>query len=78
MSEFDEGRSYAFVTQMPGATLTVRRTIVRAGPPLVFRHEVSFDGPLAGFWADRFGPSFRTALPPTMERLATLAEGGAE
>lgn len=76
VTEYDEGRSYAFATRLPLARLVVRRLFVGTAPTR-FRHEVSFEGFLAGFWAAQFGPRFRAELPPTMEALAALAEGEA-
>lgn len=73
VTEFDDGNSYAFVTRMPFARLIVRRNLV-SREPTIFQHEVSFEGALAGFWASRFGPQFREALPSTMEALSALAE----
>lgn len=73
VTEFVDGRSYAFETQLPFATLTVRRSLLSASPT-VFRHEVSFEGALAWFWSGQLGPQFRAALPPTMDALAMLAE----
>jgi hypothetical protein len=72
VSAYEEGISYAFATALPLARLIVRRTIVGTNPTR-FTHEVSFEGLLAGFWAGRFGPGFRQALPPTMAALAALA-----
>ena len=71
--EYVEGQSYAFETRLPFARLTVRRSFVSLNPTTL-QHEVSFEGALAGFWASRFGPGFRAALPPTMTSLADLAE----
>lgn len=73
VTEWTEGKSYAFKTSLPLASLTVRRTLMETSP-VRFRHEVSFDGLLAGFWANQFGPQFRAALPPTMREIARLAE----
>ena len=73
VTQYDAGKMYAFSTKLPFATLNVRRTIIGIAP-VVFRHDVSFTGPLAGFWASRFGPAFRTALPPTMAKLKALGE----
>jgi uncharacterized protein YndB with AHSA1/START domain len=70
----EPGKSCTFETQLPMARLVVTRTIV-SEMPTVFRHDVSFTGPLAGIWAGQLGPDFRTALPPTMEKLKALAEG---
>lgn len=75
VTEYDEGSSYAFETRLPFARLEVRRRFVGTDPT-VFRHDVSFKGLLGGFWAGRFGPGFREALPLTMETIADLAEAG--
>lgn len=72
VSAFAPSDHYAFETALPLARLTVRRTII-ATSPTVIRHDVAFSGLLAGFWAARFGPGFRRALPPTMDRLVALA-----
>ncbi|MEM1035419.1 MAG: SRPBCC family protein [Pseudomonadota bacterium] len=76
VTEYNEGASYAFETRLPFARLEVRRSFVGTDPT-VFRHDVSFKGLLGGFWAGRFGPGFREALPPTMETIAELAEADA-
>ncbi|MDX2234773.1 MAG: SRPBCC family protein [Hyphomonadaceae bacterium] len=76
VTAYSEGEAYAFATDLPLATLTVRRVFVGDAPTRL-RHEVRFSGPLGWFWADRFGPGFRAALPPTMESLARLAESRA-
>lgn len=73
VTEYNDGVSYAFVTNLPLAKLTVRRTLLGT-QPTTFRHDVSFSGLFGGVWASRFGPTFRAALPPTMEALAALAE----
>ena len=73
VTEFNPGRSYAFVTDLPMAKLTVRRTIIGTSPTR-FRHDVSFSGPMAETFAKRFGPGFRKALPPTMREIGALAE----
>jgi uncharacterized protein YndB with AHSA1/START domain len=72
----EPGKSYAFRTGLPLATLTVSREITGTAPTR-FRHSVSFSGPLAGYWSGQFGPGFRAALPPTMETLAAMAEAEA-
>lgn len=71
--EYVEGQSYTFETRLPLARLIVRRSFVSLDPA-TFQHEVSFEGFLAVFWASRFGPGFRAALPPTMTSLSELAE----
>ncbi len=72
VTEFVEGESYSFETRLPGARLKVRRSFV-SRDPIVFRHDVSFSGPMAGVLAGQLGPAFRAQLPPTMETLAALA-----
>ena len=73
ITEFVDGESYAFQTRMPLARLIVRRSLI-SQDPVTFRHDVSFEGLGAGFWAGRFGPGFRAALPPTMKALSAYAE----
>lgn len=75
VTEFNPRTSYTFVTNLPMAKLTLRRTITGTSPTR-FRHDVSFSGKLAGLLAQRLGPGFRTALPPTMREIAALAESG--
>lgn len=75
VTRFEPGEAYAFATQLPLARLIVERGFVD-GPRTTFRHEVWFDGPLAGFWAALLGPQFRRQLPPSLDRLAALAEAG--
>lgn len=72
VTEFDPQKSYAFVTRLPMARLTVARSFdaVRSE----FTHRVRFSGSLAFAFARMFGPGFRKALPPTMRTLNTLAE----
>lgn len=79
LREVRQGVSYRFTTALPLASLSVTRTIVSSGQnaPTVFRHDVRFDGLLGGFWAKRFGPAFRAALPPTMAGISTLAQANA-
>ena len=78
--EVRQGISYRFTTALPLASLSVTRTILSSGQnaPTVFRHDVRFDGLLGGFWAKRYGPGFRAALPPTMEAITTLAQASAQ
>jgi len=74
VTAFDPGRSYAFTTALPLATLTVTRTITGEHPTR-FRHDVRFAGILGAFWAAQLGPTFRAALPPTMDAIRARAEG---
>jgi uncharacterized protein YndB with AHSA1/START domain len=76
VTAMEPGKSYAFRTGLPLASLTVSREITGTAPTR-FRHSVSFSGPLAGYWSGQFGPGFRAALPPTMETLAAMAEAEA-
>jgi Polyketide cyclase / dehydrase and lipid transport len=76
VTAFDLNQSYTFETKLPAARLVVKRSFVAqpGSDVTIFRHDVSFTGPLGWFWADRFGPGFRRALPPTMQGLANLAQ----
>ena len=71
----ERGRNYTFATALPLARLEITRTILSTNPT-VFEHQVTFKGPLGGLWAQFFGPGFRRDLPPTMERIAQIAEAG--
>lgn len=75
VTQFDPNTSYTFVTDLPRAKLTVRRTIIGTLPTR-FRHEVSFSGAMAAAFAQQLGPGFRKALPPTMREVAAIAERG--
>lgn len=67
--------SYRFATSLPGARLVVEREFLAVeGSRTAFRHTVWFEGPMAWFFARLYGKRFRTALPPTMTRLAEMAE----
>jgi Polyketide cyclase / dehydrase and lipid transport len=73
ISEMSEGQSYTFVTKLPFGYLNVKRLIVRTDP-CTFRHDVSFTGPGGWLLSHLLGPTFRKQLPPTMDKLAALAE----
>lgn len=73
VTEYVEGERYAFETSLPASKLRVRRIIV-GREPTRFRHEVSFHGLAAPLWSAQLGGGFRRALPPTMARLAEVAE----
>ena len=75
--ELDPGTSYSFATAMPLARLVVTRSFVDDAPTR-FRHDVAFEGAMAGLWSRLYGKRFREALPATMEALARLAEDGVE
>lgn len=74
VTEWAEGMAYAFETELPLARLNIRRSF-EPGRATRFTHAVRFSGPFAGLWALVLGRGFRRALPPTMVRLAWLAEG---
>lgn len=71
----EPGISYTFATDFPGAKLFVQRELLDA-PDTTFRHTVWFDGPMTWLFSRIYGKKFRTALPPTMDELARLAEAG--
>lgn len=75
ITAFEPGRTYTISAVLPQARLGITRTIL-ADNPTVFEHRVTFKGPLAGLWAQFLGPGFRRELPPTMERIAEIAETG--
>lgn len=72
VTEYVEGERCACETSLPAGKLRVRQIIV-GGEPTRFRHEVSFHGFAAPLWSARLG-GFRSALPPTVARLAQVAE----
>lgn len=73
---WDLGRSYAFRTALPFASLRIDRSLEIVDHYVGVTHRVRFEGPLASLWAAWLGPGFRAALPPTMDALARLAETG--
>lgn len=77
VTEFAPVNSYAFCTNLPGATLTVRRFFGRGqdGGRLEFTHRVGFSGPLGGLFAALLGRGFMRQLPEVMTKLRQLAEG---
>lgn len=75
VTEFDETKhTYAFQNNLPGGRLTVRRTVVSTSPTVI-EHEVEFSGLTGWLFAQLLGGGFRQALPPTMHKLAAIAEG---
>ena len=73
VTEMQDNVSYSFETNLPLARLRVRREITSQAPTQ-FTHEVSFHGLMRGPFARLLAPDFQRALPPTMERLASIAE----
>lgn len=65
----EQGVRYEFVTKMPGARLHVHRELLD-GERTTFRHTVWFSGAMAWLWSRLYGKQFRSALPPTMHKLA--------
>lgn len=75
VTEFDETTyTYAFQSNMPGGKLTVRRTVVSVSPTVI-EHEVNFSGFSGWLFGQILGRGFKKALPPTMHKLADIAEG---
>jgi hypothetical protein len=71
----EAGKRCTFGTRLPLARLEIDRFLEPSPNEKVrITHHVSFSGVLAGFWAMLFGPGFRRDLPPTMARLAALAD----
>ena len=75
VTEFNESEFlYAFQNKLPGGMLTVRRSIVGKAPTII-QHEIVFTGLTGWLFAQAMGSSFRKALPETMHKLVSLAEG---
>lgn len=72
ITAINPGVSYTFETKLPAAKLIVTRTLT-ATAPTTFRHDVRFEGAMAGVLSGQMGPQFRAALPPTMAELSALA-----
>ena len=73
VSELEPQSSYAFVTQLPGASLVVRRYFSEVKGQLHFTHNISFDGPLSVIFAQLLGRGFMRDLPAIMEALERVA-----
>ncbi len=74
INEFEAKNLYAFKTQLPGASLVVRRHFSTNVNQLFFTHQVLFEGPLAFVYAQLLGPRFMRDLPLVMENLKQIAE----
>jgi len=75
VTEWRPKDGYVISVTLPLAELSITRFFA-PGPRTTFVHAVRFDGPFAAIWAFILGRGFRRALPPTMLRLAELAEKG--
>lgn len=73
VTEYNEGVSYAFSTNLPGGALVVRR-VIEAENPTRFSHYISFEGLGGALLSCVLGPRFRRALPQTMQLLCARAE----
>jgi Polyketide cyclase / dehydrase and lipid transport len=78
ITECQPMHSYTFRTNLPGAALSVQRSITREHDDgrLEFTHRVRFTGALGGVFAAILGPSFMRQLPEVMHELQWLAEDG--
>ncbi|MEM8763558.1 MAG: polyketide cyclase [Bacteroidota bacterium] len=74
VTEFTEGQSYTFKTNLPLGALYVRRYLSVEKDTTFFTHEVWFKGITAGLFAKQFGPKFRDLLPEVMENIKNMAE----
>jgi len=72
--EFEDGVSYTFKSQLPLASLYVKRYLKTEQNKTIFTHEVWFSGPLGGLFAKQFGPKFRTMLPEVLNKIKKIAE----
>ncbi|MEM7220442.1 MAG: polyketide cyclase [Pseudomonadota bacterium] len=76
VTEFNESTyTYAFENNLPGGRLTVCRTIISTSPTII-EHRVTFSGLTGWLFGRIMGGGFKMALPPTMHKLAEIAEGG--
>jgi len=73
VTEYEEGRAYAFTTALPNGSLIVRRSIIGTDPTVI-RHDVVFEGEGGIAMSGTLGPIFRKVLPPTVEAVADRAE----
>ena len=74
VTEYTEGQSYTFKTNLPLGALYVRRYLRVEKGTTFFTHEVWFKGISAGIFAKQFGPKFRALLPEVMENIKNFAE----
>ncbi len=73
-TEWEEGKQYAFSTQLPLAKLVVKRYWRVDDGQTLFTHEVSFTGPLKKFWAKRLGKRYEQMLPQVLADIKQLLE----
>ncbi len=66
--------SYTYKTQLPLASLYVKRTLKTEAGQTVFTHEVWFSGLLGGVFAKALGTSFREMLPGVLQNIKEIAE----
>ena len=78
ITECQPMQSYTFRTNLPGAVLTIQRSITQEHPDgrIEFTHRVRFTGALGGVFAALLGPGFMKQLPEVMHELQRLAEDG--
>jgi hypothetical protein len=76
ITECQSMQSYSFRTKLPGAALTIQRSITRehADGRLEFTHRVQFSGALGRVFAALLGPGFMKQLPEVMHELQRLTE----
>ena len=66
--------SYTYKTQLPLASLYVKRSLKTEAGQTVFTHEVWFTGLLGGVFAKALGTSFREMLPGVLQNIKEIAE----
>ncbi len=76
ITECQPTQGYTFRTNLPGAALTVKRSITREHKDgrFEFTHQVRFSGPLGFLFAAILGSGFMQQLPSVMHELQRLSE----
>ena len=78
ITEWRALEAYTFRMRLFFATLSVRRSVEEVLPETTrFRHQVSFEGPLAPVFFWLMGRGFRKVLPEVMRRLSAMVEASA-
>lgn len=74
ITEFKEGKSYAFRTGLPFGSLVIERVLEEKEGKTLFTHKVSFKGLGGSLFAGSLGKRYRKMLPEVMERIKQLVE----
>lgn len=75
VSQFDEGKSYTFKTNIPFGKLIVRRSLVSINEKQTnFTHEVEFTGLFKKVFAKKLGQKYKLILPQVMQSIVEIAQ----